>query len=58
MVAVGALIKALKIRQQVSNEKNITLESVLSACEKAFALKPQLIEVNKKAILAGYDFIK
>jgi 2-oxoglutarate ferredoxin oxidoreductase subunit gamma len=58
MVAVGALIKALEIRQQVNNEKNITLESALSACEKAFALKPQLIEVNKKAIRAGYDFIK
>jgi 2-oxoglutarate ferredoxin oxidoreductase subunit gamma len=58
MVSVGALIKALEIRQQVSNEKNITLESVLSACEKAFALKPQLIDVNKKAIRAGYDFIK
>jgi 2-oxoglutarate ferredoxin oxidoreductase subunit gamma len=63
MVSVGALIRALKIHRagtekQIDNEKDLTLESVLSACEKAFASKPQLIEVNKKAIQAGYDYIK
>ncbi|GHT49441.1 2-oxoacid:ferredoxin oxidoreductase subunit gamma [Endomicrobiia bacterium] len=63
MVSIGALIKALEIRRinaerQTNNEKNLTLKNVLSACEKAFDLKSQLIEVNKKAILAGYDFIK
>ncbi|MDR3256267.1 MAG: 2-oxoacid:acceptor oxidoreductase family protein [Endomicrobium sp.] len=60
LVAVGALIKAIEVRQYyVSvNEKGLTIESVLSACEKAFASKPQLIEINKKAIKVGYDFIK
>jgi len=63
MVAVGSLIKALEIREynaeekQKSIEKSFTLESVLCACEKLFATKHYLIEVNKKAIQAGYDFI-
>ncbi|GHT39334.1 2-oxoacid:ferredoxin oxidoreductase subunit gamma [Endomicrobiia bacterium] len=63
MVSIGALIKALEIRhinaeRQTNNKKNLTLKNALSACEKAFALKSQLIEVNKKAIRAGYNFIK
>ncbi|MDR0800427.1 MAG: 2-oxoacid:acceptor oxidoreductase family protein [Endomicrobium sp.] len=63
-VAVGALIKALEIRRlniperQNTDEKGLVLKSVLSACERIFASKPQLIEVNEKAIQAGYDFIK
>lgn len=42
----------------LSDTKVLTLKSALTACEKAFASKPELIEVNKKAIQAGYDFIK
>ncbi|GHT08473.1 2-oxoacid:ferredoxin oxidoreductase subunit gamma [Endomicrobiia bacterium] len=61
-VAVGTLIRILELHrfniQQNTDEKGITLKSVLSACEKIFASKPQLIETNKKAIQAGYDFIK
>jgi 2-oxoglutarate ferredoxin oxidoreductase subunit gamma len=63
MVAVGSLIKALEIRnwstgeKQKSTEKSFTLKSILCACEKLFAKKHYLIEVNKKAIQAGYDFI-
>ncbi|MCA6085267.1 2-oxoacid:acceptor oxidoreductase family protein [Candidatus Endomicrobiellum agilis] len=63
-VAVGTLIKALEVQRlniperQNTDEKGLILESVLSACEKIFSSKPQLIEVNKKAIQAGYDFIK
>jgi 2-oxoglutarate ferredoxin oxidoreductase subunit gamma len=61
-VAVGTLIRVLELHrfdvQQNPDEKGLTLVNVLSACEKIFALKPQLIEVNKKAIQAGYDFIK
>ncbi|OEG70234.1 hypothetical protein ATZ36_05455 [Candidatus Endomicrobiellum trichonymphae] len=61
-VAVGTLIRVLEIRhfniQQNTDEKGLTLKSVLSACEKVFASKPQFIEINKKAIQAGYDFIK
>ncbi|MDR3274543.1 MAG: 2-oxoacid:acceptor oxidoreductase family protein [Endomicrobium sp.] len=63
MVALGALIKALETgsgyingKQQNYSEKSLTLDSVLSACEEVFALKPQLIEVNKKALRAGYNF--
>lgn len=61
-VAVGTLIRVLEIRrfsvQQNADEKGLALESVLSACKKVFAFNPQLIEINKKAIQAGYDFIK
>jgi 2-oxoglutarate ferredoxin oxidoreductase subunit gamma len=63
MVALGALIKVLETgindvngKQQNYSEKSLTLDSVLSACEEVFALKPQLIEVNKKALKAGYNF--
>ncbi|MDR1696334.1 MAG: 2-oxoacid:acceptor oxidoreductase family protein [Endomicrobium sp.] len=38
--------------------KVLTLKSALTACEKAFASKPELIEINKKAIQAGYEYIK
>jgi 2-oxoglutarate ferredoxin oxidoreductase subunit gamma len=61
-IAVGVLIRVIEIRrfdiQQNANEKYITLKSILSACEKVFVSKPQLIEINKKAVQAGYDFIK
>ncbi|BAV58908.1 2-oxoacid:acceptor oxidoreductase family protein [Candidatus Endomicrobiellum trichonymphae] len=52
-VAVGTLIRILELHrfniQQNTDEKGITLKSVLSACEKIFASKPQLIETNKKS---------
>jgi 2-oxoglutarate ferredoxin oxidoreductase subunit gamma len=61
-VAVGTLIRVLELHrfnaQQNTDKKGLTLKSVLSACEKIFASKPQLIKINKKAIQAGYDFIK
>ena len=67
LVAVGALIKALEINcEDVKNKKEdiceleakvLTLKSALTACEKAFASKPELVEINKKAIQAGYDYI-
>jgi 2-oxoglutarate ferredoxin oxidoreductase subunit gamma len=61
-VAVGTLIRVLELHRfnvrQNTSEKGLTLKSVLSACEKIFASKPQIIEINKKAIQAGYDFIK
>ncbi|MDR3243579.1 MAG: 2-oxoacid:acceptor oxidoreductase family protein [Elusimicrobiota bacterium] len=47
-IAVGALIKILK---------NITLENIFKACEKAFQKKPNLIDANKKALQTGYDLI-
>jgi 2-oxoglutarate ferredoxin oxidoreductase subunit gamma len=61
-VAVGTLIRVFEMCrsniQQNTAEKGLTLKSVLSACEKVFASKPQFIEVNKKAIQAGYGFIE
>ncbi len=42
----------------LEDTKILTLNSALTACEKVFALKPKLIDVNKKAIQAGYNFIK
>ncbi|MDR1720852.1 MAG: 2-oxoacid:acceptor oxidoreductase family protein [Endomicrobium sp.] len=63
MVAVGSLIKALKKRfsdtkeMKETEEETLTLGSILDACEKVFASKQNLIEINKKAIQAGYDFI-
>jgi 2-oxoglutarate ferredoxin oxidoreductase subunit gamma len=61
-VAVGTLIRVFELRrfnvQQSTREKGLALESVLAACEKIFASKPHLIEINKKAIQAGYDFIR
>jgi 2-oxoglutarate ferredoxin oxidoreductase subunit gamma len=61
-IAVGVLIRVIEIRrfdiQQNADEKGLTLKSALSACEKVFVSKPQLIEINKKAVQAGYDFIK
>jgi 2-oxoglutarate ferredoxin oxidoreductase subunit gamma len=57
MVSVGALVKALELRNK-NDGRHLSVNSVLLACEKAFALKPQLIDVNKKAIQAGYDFVK
>ena len=42
----------------LEDTKILTLKSALAACEKAFSSKPELVEVNKKAIQAGYDFVK
>jgi 2-oxoglutarate ferredoxin oxidoreductase subunit gamma len=61
IVAVGALIKALelcmsKICKMESEILNVN--SALKAVEKAFVLKPEFIEINKKALMAGYDCIK
>lgn len=42
----------------LEDTKILTLKSALAACEKAFSSKPALIDVNKKAIQAGYDFVK
>jgi 2-oxoglutarate ferredoxin oxidoreductase subunit gamma len=60
MVAVGALIKVLEIhKNDVSvNKNNLTIESMLFACENFFSSKIILVELNKKAIQAGYDFVK
>jgi len=59
LVAVGALIKALEINcKNAQNNEVLTLESALKACEKAFQSKPELVEINKRAITAGYDYIK
>jgi 2-oxoglutarate ferredoxin oxidoreductase subunit gamma len=41
----------------LEDTKVLTLKSALAACEKVFSSKPALIEVNKKAIQAGYDYI-
>jgi len=58
LVAVGALIKALEINcKNTQNNEVLTLKSALTACEKAFQSKPELVEINKKAIQAGYDYI-
>ncbi len=59
--------KPAKRRQNSSEEgdlcdledtKVLTLKSALSACGKVFSSKPELAEINKKAIQAGYDFVK
>ena len=42
----------------LEDTKVLTLKSALAACEKAFSSKPELVEVNKKAIQAGYNYIK
>jgi 2-oxoglutarate ferredoxin oxidoreductase subunit gamma len=56
MVAVGALIAAC---EEISKGlPYISKESVLKACEKTFEQKPDFIEINKKAVLAGYNFIR
>ncbi|MDR1784479.1 MAG: 2-oxoacid:acceptor oxidoreductase family protein [Endomicrobium sp.] len=63
MVAVGLLIKLLEKNTtdpkdtKKNDEKVLHLESALHACEKVFESKQQLIEINKKAIQAGYNFI-
>ncbi|GMO67679.1 MAG: 2-oxoacid:acceptor oxidoreductase family protein [Endomicrobiia bacterium] len=64
MVAVGLLVKLLEKdicnskNMKEKDEKTLHLESVLSACEKVFESKQQLVEINKKAIHVGYNFIK
>jgi 2-oxoglutarate ferredoxin oxidoreductase subunit gamma len=54
MVAVGALLAKL----EKINKPFIKLENVFSACEKAFAKKPEFVEVNKKALSAGFEAAK
>jgi 2-oxoglutarate ferredoxin oxidoreductase subunit gamma len=62
MVILGALIGILEAKDKKNSYKNsieekyITLYDVLLACEEVF-LSPKLIEVNKKALKIGYDFI-
>jgi 2-oxoglutarate ferredoxin oxidoreductase subunit gamma len=56
MVAVGALIKAFEIHS--GNMCFISIKSIILTCENVFAAKPKLIEINKMAVEAGYDFIK
>ncbi|AKL97714.1 2-oxoacid:acceptor oxidoreductase family protein [Endomicrobium proavitum] len=61
MVAVGALVKALELcasRECRIESEILNINSVFKAVEKAFAAKPKLIDVNKKAVQAGYNFIK
>lgn len=47
MVAIGALIKALKVP---------SLDNVLKALNTAFAKKQELIDINIKAVNAGYNY--
>ena len=47
MVAVGALIKALKVP---------SLDNVLKALNTAFAKKSTVIDINIKAVNAGYNY--
>jgi len=47
MVAVGALVKVLNVP---------ALENVLNAVKTAFAKKEGLVELNIKAVKAGYDY--
>ena len=42
----------------LEDTSSLTLKSALSACEKVFSSKPELVDINKKAIQAGYDFVK
>ncbi|MDR2772742.1 MAG: 2-oxoacid:acceptor oxidoreductase family protein [Elusimicrobiota bacterium] len=56
IVAVGALSAVLK--KEAGNGIYIHKESVFAACKKVFASKPDLIEINKTAFLAGYNLIK
>ena len=41
----------------LNDTKILTLESAFAACEKAFTAKPELIEMNKKALKAGYNYV-
>jgi len=61
MVAVGALVKALELCATKAckiESEILSIKNVLKAVEIAFAAKPKFIDINKKAIMAGYDFIK
>ncbi|MDR1196020.1 MAG: 2-oxoacid:acceptor oxidoreductase family protein [Endomicrobium sp.] len=69
LYAKGSCGEEADMRRQSAQEKEgdlcdledtkvLTLKSALTACEKVFSSKPALIEVNKKAIQAGYDFVK
>ncbi|MDR0401775.1 MAG: 2-oxoacid:acceptor oxidoreductase family protein [Endomicrobium sp.] len=61
MIAVGFLIKLINSSFRNYENKNIEtiihLENALKACEKIFKSKKKLIEVNKKAIYVGYNFV-
>jgi 2-oxoglutarate ferredoxin oxidoreductase subunit gamma len=57
MAAVGALIKVLEKHAQ-GKSGNLLLESLFKSLQRIFLSKPSLIGINKKAIQAGYDFIK
>ena len=61
MVAAGALVKALELCAKAAckaESEILSIKNVLKAIETAFAAKPKLIDINKKAIQAGYDYIK
>ncbi|MDR1400807.1 MAG: 2-oxoacid:acceptor oxidoreductase family protein [Endomicrobium sp.] len=64
MIAIGLLVKLLEEgvcspkNTKENNKKSLRLESALHACEKVFESKHQFIEINKKAIRTGYNFIK
>jgi 2-oxoglutarate ferredoxin oxidoreductase subunit gamma len=61
MVIVGSLIRILEMHDislQSIDKRSFTLKNMLSACEKAFNQKPQFVEINKKAIQTGYNFVK
>jgi 2-oxoglutarate ferredoxin oxidoreductase subunit gamma len=60
IVAVGALIKALELcASKICKFESeiLNINSALKAVEKAFASKPEFIEINKKALMAGYECI-
>ncbi|MDR1940768.1 MAG: 2-oxoacid:acceptor oxidoreductase family protein [Endomicrobium sp.] len=61
MVSVGALIKALELcADHICKMENkiLNINSAVKAVETAFYAKPKLVDINKKAVLAGYDFIE
>jgi 2-oxoglutarate ferredoxin oxidoreductase subunit gamma len=60
MVSVGALIKALELRSaNVCESENeiLNINSAVKAVETAFYAKSKLVDINKQAVLAGYEFI-
>ncbi|MDR3112195.1 MAG: 2-oxoacid:acceptor oxidoreductase family protein [Elusimicrobiota bacterium] len=56
MVAIGALLKILEKKHQ-DKTCVLTLENAFKACRKIFSQKSNLIESNRKALQAGYNFI-
>jgi 2-oxoglutarate ferredoxin oxidoreductase subunit gamma len=49
MVALGSVLRYFDL---------ISLELIKQQVAEAFAAKPNIIEINQKALQAGYDFIK